>query len=83
MIDPNSPSGESNEILDSLFHGCVWAAFFDLAAEQGGWPDCESAKSRTYRYYEEALAAKGRNVSRPERVDGHSEGNAGQLAPVS
>ena len=47
-----------DSILDSLFHGCAWAAFLEQAAIQQGPPDPEATRLRAYRYYEEALAEK-------------------------
>jgi hypothetical protein len=51
---------EDDDIWDSLFHGCAWAAFLDEAAALQGPPDSEATKRRAYRYYEEALAEKNR-----------------------
>ena len=53
-----------DDILDSLFHGCAWAAYLDQAAEQQGPPDIEATRQRAYRYYEDALAEKTRRKSR-------------------
>ena len=58
-----------DDILDSLFHGCAWAAFLDQAAEQQGPPDSLATRQRAYRYYEDALAEKNRRKSgQPERA---------------
>ncbi|MBS0265375.1 MAG: hypothetical protein JSS02_25800 [Planctomycetes bacterium] len=55
-------TGDSlDDILDSLFHGCAWAAFIDQAVEEGGPPDMEATRRRAYRYYEEELAKQDRN----------------------
>jgi hypothetical protein len=53
-------TAEYDDILDSLFHGCAWAAYFDQAAEEHGRPGCEATRRRAYRYYEEALAERNR-----------------------
>lgn len=46
-------------ILDSVFHGCAWAAYLDEVAASGvSPPDVEATRLRAYRYYEEALAEK-------------------------
>jgi hypothetical protein len=49
---------EYDDILDSLFHGCAFAAFIDQAVLQGGPPDSEATRRRAYAYYEEELAEK-------------------------
>jgi hypothetical protein len=49
---------EYDDILDSAFHGCAWAAYLDVAREQQGPPDRETARRRAFAYYEEALAEK-------------------------
>ncbi len=51
-------AAEDDDIWESLWHGCAWAAFLDEAAERRGPPDPEATKRRAYRYYEEALAEK-------------------------
>ena len=52
---------EYDEVLDGLFHGCALAAWLDQAAEEENWPpSSEGTKRRAYRYYEDALAEKGR-----------------------
>jgi len=62
-------TADHDDILDSLFHGCAWAAYLDQAAEEGGWPSREGTRRRAYRYYEDALAAKNRRswLSSPPR----------------
>jgi hypothetical protein len=54
-----------DDIMDSLFHGCALAAYLDEAVAGHGRPDSEATKRRTYRYYEDALAEKNRQKSRP------------------
>lgn len=50
---------ESDDILDSLWHGSAWLAYFDQMAEEGRWPpDREATRRRAYDYYERALARK-------------------------
>jgi hypothetical protein len=51
-------SESDDDILDSIFHGCAFAAFVEQAIAQGGPPDREATRRLAYRYYEEALAAK-------------------------
>ena len=52
-------SPDYDEIWDSLFHGCAWAAYIDQAAEEGRFPpDSELTRRRCYRYYEEELAKR-------------------------
>jgi hypothetical protein len=58
-------AAEDDDILDSLFHGCAWAAFLDEAAARRGPPDSGATKRRAYRYYEDALAEKNRRASSP------------------
>jgi hypothetical protein len=58
-------TAEDDDILDSLFHGCAFAAWLDEAAARRGPPDPEATKRRAYRYYEEALDEKNRRVSSP------------------
>ena len=60
---------EEEDLWDSLFHGCAWAAFLDEAVERRGPPDPEATKRRAYRYYEEALAEKNRRASSPAPAD--------------
>jgi hypothetical protein len=55
-----SESDSLDDLWDSLFHGCAWAAFFDQAAEEQGWPDSEKTRKRAYRYYEDELAKRNR-----------------------
>lgn len=52
-------------LLDDLFHGCAFAAYVELAAVTGGVPDVEATRRLAFRYYEEALAARGRQRSGP------------------
>jgi hypothetical protein len=56
-------AAEDDDIWDSLFHGCAFAAWLDEAAARRGPPDPEATKRRAYRYYEEALAEK--NAGQP------------------
>jgi hypothetical protein len=51
----------TDDILDSLFHGCAWAAYLEIyAATKQFPPDSEATRRLAYRYYEEALAEKNR-----------------------
>jgi hypothetical protein len=52
-----------DSFLDDLFLGCAFAAYAELATEQGRAPDSEAVKRRACRYYEEALAKK--NAAKP------------------
>ena len=61
----NAAADESDDILDSLFHGSAWRAYAELVAEQGFPPDSEATRRRAYRYYEDALAEEDRRESRP------------------
>jgi hypothetical protein len=50
-----------DEILDSVWHGCAWAAYIEQMAAEGRWPpDSEATKQRAFAYYEEELARKNR-----------------------
>lgn len=49
-----------DDILDSLFHGCAWTAYLNLAIAGRCPPDSEAVRRLTYRYYEEALAERSR-----------------------
>ena len=57
----------TEDILDSLFHGCAFAAFLDQAAAEGGWPSPEATRVRAYRYYEAELAEKNRRPAADAR----------------
>jgi hypothetical protein len=57
-----------DDIWDSLFHGCAWAAYLDQAEEERGWPSREATRRRAYQYYEEALAVK--NAAKPRSQPG-------------
>jgi hypothetical protein len=60
-VTPDDP------LWDDLFHGSAWAAFIEVAQEQGGWPDSEATRRLAFRLYEEALRAKNAGVdNRPE-----------------
>jgi hypothetical protein len=59
-----------DDILDSVWHGCAWAAYLDQAREQQGSPDSVATRQRAYAYYEQALAEKNRRKSRPEQGEG-------------
>jgi hypothetical protein len=65
----NRPADTDDDIFDSLFHGCAWAAYLDQAAEQQGPPDSEATKRRAYRYYEEELAARNAAKAAARRGD--------------
>ena len=68
-------TADHDDILDSLFHGCAWAAYLDQAAEERGWPSCEGTRRRAFDYFEQSLreknAAKGRpgDCDEPMQVD--------------
>jgi hypothetical protein len=51
-------AAEYDDIWDSVWHGCVWAAYFDQMAEEGGPPSSEATRRRAYAYYEEELRKK-------------------------
>ena len=51
-----------DDILDDLFHGCAFAAFVEQAALTGGSPCPEATRRLAYRYYEEALADRRRDI---------------------
>jgi hypothetical protein len=54
-----SSSADHDDILDSIWHGCAWAAYLDQMAEERHWPpDSEATRRRAYAYYDEALAEK-------------------------
>jgi hypothetical protein len=48
----------TGDIFDDLFLGCALAAFLEQAHAEQGWPDPEATRRRTFRLYEDALAAK-------------------------
>jgi hypothetical protein len=54
-------SGEADDILDDLFHGCAFIAFVEVARACQGWPDPEAVKRRANQLYEEALTERNRN----------------------
>ena len=54
---------QDDDILDSIFHGCAFAAYVELAREQQGIPDRDSTRKRAYAYYEAALVEKHRRHS--------------------
>ena len=58
-------AADDDDIWESLWHGCAWAAFLDEAAATRRPPDPEATKRRAYRYYEEALAEKNASQSQP------------------
>lgn len=58
-------AAEDDDILDSLFHACAFAAWLDEAAARRGPPDQEATRKRCYDYYERALAEKNRRASSP------------------
>ena len=55
--------GSNDDVCDSLFHGCAWAAFVDLLAEEGSPPDREATRRLCYAYYEEELRKKNAATS--------------------
>ena len=46
------------EIFDDLFQGCAFDAYVDEARLAKATPCPTKTRTRAYRYYEEALAAK-------------------------
>jgi hypothetical protein len=56
-----------DDIWDSLFHGCAWAAYLEiLAATKQFPPDSDSVRRLAYQYYEQELAEKN---GRPRRLN--------------
>ena len=47
-----------DEILDSVFHGCAFKAFVEVAHEMQGPPCPIRTRQRAYKLYEESLAEK-------------------------
>lgn len=47
-----------DEFLDDLFLGCAFAAFVELATQNGENPCSEATRRLAFRYYEEALAER-------------------------
>ncbi|MGO9462678.1 MAG: hypothetical protein ACLQVF_00745 [Isosphaeraceae bacterium] len=56
-------TGDTDAILDDLFHSCALAAFLDEAEHSRGWPASEATRRRAFAYYEQALAKK--NAAKP------------------
>lgn len=51
----------TDDILDSLFHGCALKAYLEVWALTGQFPpDSEATRQRANQLYEEALAEKNR-----------------------
>ena len=49
----------TDDILDSLFHGCALRAYLEVWAQTGIFPpDSETTRIRAYQLYEEAIAEK-------------------------
>jgi len=49
------------DIWDSLFHGCAWLAYLEIATQTKQFPpDSEATRRRAYELYEEALAEQNR-----------------------
>jgi hypothetical protein len=52
----------TDDILDSLFHGCALLAYLEIYAHTGQFPpDSEATRQRAFQLYEEALAEKNRH----------------------
>lgn len=50
-----------DDIWDSIFHGCAWAAYIGILAQTGQFPpDSEATRRLAYHYYEQELAEKNR-----------------------
>ena len=54
-----------DDIFDSVFHGCAFAAYVEVAVASGGVPDEAATRRRAFQLYEEALAERhaSRNVT--------------------
>ena len=51
----------TDDILDSLFHGCALRAYLEIyAATRQFPPDSETTRRLAYHYYEQELAEKNR-----------------------
>lgn len=56
------PSRMTDDVLDSLFHGCALKAYLEIYAQTRQFPpDSEATRQRAFRLYEEALAEKNRH----------------------
>lgn len=55
---------QNDDILDSLFHGCALAAYFDLLVATGAPPESEATRRLAYRYYEAELAIRQHRARR-------------------
>ena len=44
--------GMAADIFTDPFHHCAVFAFVEQAVAQGGWPDAEPTRQRTYKLYE-------------------------------
>lgn len=54
-------TGELDDVLDDLFHGCALRAYLEIWAETGRFPpDSEATRQRAYQHYEDELAKKHR-----------------------
>lgn len=51
-------TNDDDSILDDLFHGVAFAAFVEESILAQAFPCPTKTRTRAYRYYEEALAAK-------------------------
>lgn len=51
-------TGQGDDILDDLFHGCAIVAYLEQARVQQAWPDREATRRLAYRLYEDELARK-------------------------
>ena len=47
-----------DDIFDSVFHGCAFAAYVEVAVACGGVPDEAATRRRAFQLYEEALAER-------------------------
>jgi hypothetical protein len=61
-------AAEYDDIWDSVWHGCVWAAYFDQMAEDGAPPSSEATRRRAYAYYEQELRDKNAANAAPARA---------------
>jgi len=62
-------TADHDDILDSLFHGCAWAAYLDQAAEERGWPSREGTRRRAFDYFEQALREKNQRRTRNSPIE--------------
>jgi hypothetical protein len=73
----------TDDVLDSLFHGCALRAYMEIYAQTRHFPpDSEATRRRAFQLYEEALAEKNRR--KQPQGSGHTplrEAGSGCEAP--